>query len=182
MDLPFVSLPGSFLKYLIFHLKEVLPILDTYRTGDKNHTKKDKQYADCSLLLHCKTGVRLRESQILSSWKSFVKNIDKSLEGMTIRELPISYATLMTHSFREGKFMPDSEERQFLAHLASSMNTSVDMLKSAYIGLSTEDYLSMAQKIADGLDRFLDEDVEDGEALEREQERNREHEASFFST
>lgn len=141
LRMPFVLFPSYVLKYVRFHCSTVRPaIIDQAEKDESDLVHK-------SLLIHTENGHSLITPQVTKTFQAFLRMSEPTLADMTVMMLRSSYGTMMMHSYREKKIFPNLDEAAFLDTLSTQMNTSVDQLRSTYIGLDHTDYLDTAKAL-----------------------------------
>lgn len=154
VNVPFVVLPRSALRHIIFHARVVHAIMVSKRCSwsENDHDSDDhrqERFSGAStqldgfsdyLLLNTETGHALSTDQVNAAFRHFIRSYDQNLRGISTRTVRPSYATMMFRAWINKKIHTDKTEEQFLQHMAMMMNTSTEQLRSTYIAIDNGDY------------------------------------------
>lgn len=160
VNAPVMMMSGFYTKYLLFHLTEVLPILDKIRMETENYSEEEMSYSKQALLLHSRNAIRLITLHLRNYWRTFILGVDTSLSPIKMMDLRLSYALLMVTLFKTGKLTRGKDDNEFLLYLASLMNISFNQVKYVCNSPLQESYMDVVKELPNGLVPSLDGDVE----------------------
>ncbi|KAI0556773.1 hypothetical protein FGB62_405g08 [Gracilaria domingensis] len=165
LDVPNVNFPRFVLPYVAFHVEVVRPIV--LRSRKMPVMKEFKRHRP--LLLHSRTGLYMTTSHISRSIKTFMFGVDRSLTSVTAMTLRTSFATVMLHDYRNGKFEKNGknmDEDKFLNLMAKQMNTSVEQLRTTYMSCYSEDFQEITALLTKHFCSILGEETDGEEDIE----------------
>ncbi len=147
---PYLALPLSMRTCVDTYLKYFRPIV-----ADKSHSpeSRDAKY----LFLHTRTGDGVSVESLRATFKNYLSYLDADLEGVSPMTIRTSHATNALEKYRASKVGKGRTEEQFLGDLASSMNTSVEMLHKTYVALRDEDYDDAVRYLSESLELVSDD-------------------------
>ncbi|KAI0560771.1 angiomotin [Gracilaria domingensis] len=167
LDVPNVNFPKFILPFVAFHVEIVRPIVMKRRKIPMSQEFKRNR----PLLFHTRTGLYLTSSHISRSIKTFMRGIDSSLKSVTAMTLRTSFATVMLHDYRNGKFTRKGkklEEDKFLDLMAKQMNTSVEQLRTTYMSCHSQDFVEITALLTRHFCSLLGEESDDEDDLNEE--------------
>ena len=143
-DMPNVIFPSVMYNYVKFHVVVIRPaILQKFGLL----SAKTAELRNQSLLLDTRNGYSVESRSITSSVRRFLCERDPELSKVTAMSLRASYATMMMDSYQRRAVFRNYTEEEFLTFLSKAMNTSVEQLRSTYVGTSNRDYVDTAKEL-----------------------------------
>lgn len=133
-DFPNVLAHESALKYVDFHCRVARGII-VQRTGVVESQGDLKP-----LLMHTETGDYLTTAQVTRVLKGFIEYHFSEMTGINIMSLRSSFGTVMMGAYHDQRMFKNLEENEFLAILGKVMNTSVEQLRTTYIGVDRSEF------------------------------------------
>lgn len=141
-DFPHVLVHQKALSYVAFHQKIVRDLIlkrtEVDESGDPSRP----------LIMHTETGDYLTTSQVTRVLKGFISYHFSELQNITMMSLRSSFGTMMMDAFRAKRLFTEMEENEFLSVIAKVINTSVEQLKTTYIGVDRHDFEEAARELS----------------------------------
>ncbi len=150
VELPNVLLPSKILRYVLFHVRHVLPYLRAqFKIAPSDARAR-------YLLLHTRSGDVLDSANVTASLRKFLTRYDPNLAKVTTMTIRCCFASLMLRRFREKKAFPGMQEKEFISYLAKVMNTSEEQIRETYAASEREDFATVAAKLTMDIDEAGD--------------------------
>jgi hypothetical protein len=124
--------------FFIMYIRLVRPAIMRTTVG----VRSDALNPGRTFMVHTETGRALTGENIRNTLRYYVGGLGglkRDLTFVTVMTLRASFASVMFHSFRKGKF-PGRTSDDFLCELAEIMNTSTEMLRTTYIATNGKEF------------------------------------------
>lgn len=165
LDFPNVMVHGEVLKYIEFHQKLIRKIIvERTEVNKMNATAKP-------LIMHTEHGDFLTSPQVNRVLKGFLSYHFRDMTNVTIMSLRSSFGTSLMWAYQDREIFQNLSEEQFLTVVGKIMNTSVEQLKTTYIGVDRSDFAGAARKMGKVIS-FTDDRQGDQRTVREAQTRN----------